>query len=53
MLLRAMDILGEDFDGELHIYGGNLDMQDPRWQERFADLLRRAPQRDLHPRLRP
>jgi glycosyltransferase involved in cell wall biosynthesis len=39
VLLRAMDILGEDFDGELHIHGGNLDMQDPRWQERFASLL--------------
>lgn len=43
VLLRAMDILGEDFDGELHIYGGNLDMQDPRWQERFADLLEERP----------
>ena len=39
VLLRAMDILGEDFDGELRIYGGNLEMQDPRWQQRFATLL--------------
>jgi glycosyltransferase involved in cell wall biosynthesis len=40
VLLRAMDILGEDFDGELRIFGGNLEIQDPRWQERFAKLLR-------------
>ena len=39
VLLRAMDLLGEGFDGHLSIYGANLDKQSPDWRERFQALL--------------
>jgi glycosyltransferase involved in cell wall biosynthesis len=39
VLLRAMDLLGEDFPGHLTIYGANLDKQSPQWRERFEELL--------------
>jgi len=39
VMLRAMDLLGEDFDGHLWIWGANLDKQSPEWRERFEDLL--------------
>jgi glycosyltransferase involved in cell wall biosynthesis len=39
VLLRAMDELGEDFDGELSLYGANLEKQSPRFRERFEALL--------------
>jgi glycosyltransferase involved in cell wall biosynthesis len=39
VLLRAMDALGEGFDGHLWIWGANLEKQSPEWRERFEDLL--------------
>jgi glycosyltransferase involved in cell wall biosynthesis len=39
VLLRAMDELGEDFDGELYLYGANLEKQSPRFRVRFEALL--------------
>jgi glycosyltransferase involved in cell wall biosynthesis len=38
VLLQAMDILGEDFNGHLWIYGANLEKQAAVFQERFAEL---------------
>jgi glycosyltransferase involved in cell wall biosynthesis len=39
VLLRAMDELGEDFEGELFLFGANLDKQSPQFRERFEALL--------------
>jgi glycosyltransferase involved in cell wall biosynthesis len=39
VMLRAMDMLGEDFDGHLWIWGANLEKQSPVWRERFEELL--------------
>jgi glycosyltransferase involved in cell wall biosynthesis len=39
LLLKAMAILGEDFDGHLWMRGANLDQQLPKFQERFKPLL--------------
>jgi glycosyltransferase involved in cell wall biosynthesis len=39
VLLEAIDLLGEDFDGELLMFGANLDKQDPEFRERFEKLL--------------
>jgi glycosyltransferase involved in cell wall biosynthesis len=44
VLLRAMDELGEDFDGELFLFGANLEIQSPQFRNRFEELL--AVQRD-------
>jgi glycosyltransferase involved in cell wall biosynthesis len=41
LLLEAMDLLGDDFDGELTIFGANLEIQKPAWRERFRALLER------------
>jgi len=38
-LLEAMDVLGDDFDGHLWIYGANLEKQSGAFRERFAGLL--------------
>ena len=38
VLLRAMDLLGDDFDGQLRIFGANLEKQSPE----LAGALRRA-----------
>jgi glycosyltransferase involved in cell wall biosynthesis len=43
VLLRAMDLLGEDFDGHLWLYGANLDKQSLDWQRRFGDLATERP----------
>jgi glycosyltransferase involved in cell wall biosynthesis len=39
VLLEAMDLLGEDFDGELLIFGANLEIQNPTFRARFEALL--------------
>jgi len=39
VLLQAMDVLGGDFDGELWLFGANLEIQEPRFRERFEALL--------------
>lgn len=39
VLLKAMAMLGEDFDGHLWMHGANLDRQPPEFQERFKPLL--------------
>ncbi len=39
VLLEAMDLLGSGFDGELWIFGGNLEIQNPVFRERFEALL--------------
>jgi glycosyltransferase involved in cell wall biosynthesis len=39
VLLQAMDLLGEDFDGELWIFGANLEIQNPEFRARFEKLL--------------
>jgi glycosyltransferase involved in cell wall biosynthesis len=40
VLLKAFDLLGEEFDGELWMFGANLDKQSPQFRERFETLLR-------------
>jgi glycosyltransferase involved in cell wall biosynthesis len=40
VLLKAMAILGDDFDGHLWMHGANLDRQPPEFQERFKPLLK-------------
>ncbi len=40
-LLRAIDLLGSDFDGYLWVYGANLQQQLPEWQRRFGELMNR------------
>jgi glycosyltransferase involved in cell wall biosynthesis len=42
VLLKAMGILGEDFDGHLWIHGANLEVQAPNFQEEFHDLLEKT-----------
>ncbi len=42
VLLKAMGILGEDFDGHLWIHGANLETQAPHFQEEFQDLLEKT-----------
>jgi glycosyltransferase involved in cell wall biosynthesis len=39
VLLKAMGILGEDFDGHLWIFGANLQIQAPDFREQIRDLL--------------
>jgi glycosyltransferase involved in cell wall biosynthesis len=39
VLLEAIDLLGEDFDGELWIFGANLEIQNPEFRKRFEALL--------------
>ena len=39
VLLKAMALLGDDFDGHLWIYGANLENYVPETQERFRELL--------------
>jgi glycosyltransferase involved in cell wall biosynthesis len=39
VLLQAMDMLGEDFDGHLWIFGANQDLQASDLRERFGPLL--------------
>jgi glycosyltransferase involved in cell wall biosynthesis len=39
VLLEAMKILGDDFDGHVWIYGANLDMQVKEFKEEIAELL--------------
>jgi len=41
-LLRAMDLLGEDFDGHLLVHGANLDKQSPEWAAWFGDRAERS-----------
>ena len=38
VLLRAVDLMGADFDGHVWLYGANLEKQTLEWQRRFADL---------------
>jgi glycosyltransferase involved in cell wall biosynthesis len=42
VLLKAMALLGEDFDGHLWIHGANLDNQPPNFQELFMSLLEKT-----------
>jgi glycosyltransferase involved in cell wall biosynthesis len=42
VLLEAMSLLGEDFDGRLWIHGANLDTAPEYFQERFGDLIEDA-----------
>ncbi len=39
VLLKAMALLGDDFDGHLWIYGANLENYEPETQESFRKLL--------------
>jgi glycosyltransferase involved in cell wall biosynthesis len=39
VLLEAMGILGEDFDGHLWIFGANLQIQAPDFREQIRELL--------------
>jgi glycosyltransferase involved in cell wall biosynthesis len=38
VLLRAIDLLGEDWDGHVWMFGANLEKQSLEWQRRFGDL---------------
>jgi glycosyltransferase involved in cell wall biosynthesis len=38
VLLRAMALLGDRFDGHLWLYGANLEKQSLEWQKRFGEL---------------
>ncbi len=42
VLLKAMGIFGEDFDGHLWIHGANLETQAPHFQEEFRGLLEKT-----------
>lgn len=42
VLLDAVQLLGDDFDGHVWIHGANLDMQVPEFQARFTDLIESA-----------
>jgi glycosyltransferase involved in cell wall biosynthesis len=42
VLLKAMAILGDDFDGHLWIHGANLDTTAPEFQGEFRELLEAA-----------
>jgi glycosyltransferase involved in cell wall biosynthesis len=37
-LLRAIDLLGPDFNGHLRIHSANLDKQSTEWQAQFGEL---------------
>jgi glycosyltransferase involved in cell wall biosynthesis len=39
VLLKAMALLGDDFDGHLWLYGANLENYVPETQEKFRELL--------------
>jgi glycosyltransferase involved in cell wall biosynthesis len=39
VLLKAMKILGDSFDGHVWIFGANLDMQEDQFKDEMADLL--------------
>ena len=39
VLLEAVDLLGDDFDGELWIFGANLEIQNPAFRSRLEGLL--------------
>jgi glycosyltransferase involved in cell wall biosynthesis len=39
VLLRAMSMLGKDFDGQLRIHGANLENQAPWFKEEFDEML--------------
>jgi glycosyltransferase involved in cell wall biosynthesis len=39
VLLEAMAVLGEDFDGHLRVHGANLDMQPPEFRDQLRSLL--------------
>jgi glycosyltransferase involved in cell wall biosynthesis len=39
VLLQAVAILGDEFDGHLYIHGANLDTQSVEFQERFGKML--------------
>ena len=42
VLLEAMSLLGEDFDGHLWIHGANLDTAPDYFQEQFGELIEDA-----------
>jgi glycosyltransferase involved in cell wall biosynthesis len=42
VLLEAMALLGDDFDGHLWIHGANLDNQPPDFQDQFKSLLEKT-----------
>jgi glycosyltransferase involved in cell wall biosynthesis len=42
VLLQAMDVLGEDFDAHLWIFGANRDLHAPELRDRFEPLLSSA-----------
>ncbi|OLE57821.1 MAG: hypothetical protein AUI36_14290, partial [Cyanobacteria bacterium 13_1_40CM_2_61_4] len=39
VLLEAMEILGHDFNGELLVFGANLEIQPPEFRERVQTLM--------------
>lgn len=39
VLLEAVDLLGDEFQGELWMFGANLDKQAPQFRERFEELI--------------
>jgi glycosyltransferase involved in cell wall biosynthesis len=39
VLLKAMQILGDDFDGHLWIFGANLEIQPPEFRDPFQALV--------------
>jgi glycosyltransferase involved in cell wall biosynthesis len=43
VLLKAMSILGDDFDGHLWIHGANLERQPEQFREHFEELLESVP----------
>ena len=43
VLLEAMELLGDDFDGQLWIHGANLENQPEEFQEQFKELLEETP----------
>jgi glycosyltransferase involved in cell wall biosynthesis len=38
VLLKAMDLLGSDYDSHLWMFGANLEKQSLQWQKRFGEL---------------
>jgi glycosyltransferase involved in cell wall biosynthesis len=42
VMLEAMALLGDDFDGHLWIYGASLDSQPPEFQKLFKSLLEKT-----------
>jgi glycosyltransferase involved in cell wall biosynthesis len=43
VLLEAMELLGERFEGHLWLHGGNLERQRPEFRARFEELVERKP----------